>query len=152
MRGKPVEIVAFKILRKDRLKKNKDVRHVIDEKKLMAKINHPFVARLFGVGQDQTRLFFILEHIQGGDLFSLIRRKRYLPSDMANLCAAEVVLALGHMHDLGSTKYPVTKQDNRFEIVNFFFSMAKFCVIRYYLPRSQTRERFVGYGRTCESC
>ena len=67
----------------------------------MGKINHPFVARLFGVGQDNTRLFFVLEHIQGGDLFSLIRRKRYLPSDMANLCAAEVVLALGHMHDLG---------------------------------------------------
>ena len=69
------------ILFVDKIKKKKDVKHIVDEKNLMSQIEHPFVARLFGTGQDNCRLFFALEHVEGGDLFSLVRRKRYLPSD-----------------------------------------------------------------------
>ena len=61
---------------------------------------HPYTARLLCSFQDTHHLFFVMEYVGGGDLFSLIERKR-LPESWALLYTAEMVSALEFLHSCG---------------------------------------------------
>jgi serine/threonine protein kinase len=50
--------------------------------------------------QDKTNLYFVFEYVPGGELFRLLRREKLFPNDVALFYAAEVVLALEHLHSL----------------------------------------------------
>lgn len=64
---------ALKVLKKSHLIDYKQVDHVKNELQLIQKVQpHPFIPQVYGITQDQGRLFLLLEFIEGGDLFSLI--------------------------------------------------------------------------------
>lgn len=43
----------------------------------------------------------MLEYVQGGELFMMLEREGILPEDKSSMYLAQIVLALGHLHDLG---------------------------------------------------
>jgi len=45
-------------------------------------------------------LYFVLEYINGGEMFTHIHRNRYFTYDVAKFFAAEIVLALEYLHNL----------------------------------------------------
>lgn len=50
------------------------VEHMINEKTILMKMNHPFIVKLAGTFHDERSLFMILEYVVGGEFFSHLRR------------------------------------------------------------------------------
>jgi serine/threonine protein kinase len=42
-----------------------------------------------------------MEYVNGGDLFTHLRKENHFTSDRAKFYAAEILLAIDHMHNMG---------------------------------------------------
>lgn len=91
---------ALKVLDKKTIVKFKQIEHTNDERKMLSIISHPFLIRLWGTFQDSQQLFMVMDFIEGGELFSLLRKSKRFPSPVAKFYAAEICLALEYLHDL----------------------------------------------------
>eukprot|EP01055_Gregarina_sp_Pseudo9_P000043 Gregarina_sp_Pseudo_9__42@NODE_1029_length_1957_cov_10_850886_g965_i0_p1_GENE_NODE_1029_length_1957_cov_10_850886_g965_i0NODE_1029_length_1957_cov_10_850886_g965_i0_p1_ORF_typecomplete_len484_score59_52Pkinase/PF00069_25/5_7e76Pkinase_Tyr/PF07714_17/6e45Kinaselike/PF14531_6/1_6e17WaaY/PF06176_11/2_8e07Kdo/PF06293_14/1e06Kdo/PF06293_14/7_3e03Pkinase_fungal/PF17667_1/3_6e03Pkinase_fungal/PF17667_1/4_6e06RIO1/PF01163_22/8_3e05APH/PF01636_23/0_00033YukC/PF10140_9/0_051YrbLPhoP_reg/PF10707_9/0_12ActF len=92
--------MALKILKKSKIIQMKQVEHVKSEKAILEAISHPFIVNLCASFQDEKRLFMLMEYVNGGELFSHLRREQRLPNEHAKFYAAEIVLAFEYLHEL----------------------------------------------------
>ena len=46
-----------------------------NERRILNNLDHPFVVKLFGTFQDAKRIYFVLEYVVGGELFSRLSKK-----------------------------------------------------------------------------
>ncbi|CAG9315419.1 unnamed protein product [Blepharisma stoltei] len=90
--------VALKILKKFDIVKLKQVDHVNSEFAILRQINHPFLVNLIGYTQDESYLYFALEFIQGGELFTYLRSVIKLDNNHAKLYAAQIVQMFEYLH------------------------------------------------------
>jgi hypothetical protein len=65
---------ALKVLRKNDIVKMKQVEHTLSEKSILEKLNMPFLVGMLGTFQDAAHIYFVLEYVQGGELFTFLRR------------------------------------------------------------------------------
>lgn len=63
-------------------------------------MDSPFIVQFLGTSQDAKNLYCTMEFVQGGDLFSVLCKKERLDSKDASFYAAEIVLALAHLHSI----------------------------------------------------
>ncbi|KAJ3407005.1 camp-dependent protein kinase catalytic subunit [Chytridiales sp. JEL 0842] len=89
---------AMKVLRKSEIVKMKQVEHTVNEKLILEQLNYPFLVNMLGTFQDSLNVYFVLEYVQGGELFSFLRRSGRFPNNVAKFYAAEVILAFEHLH------------------------------------------------------
>ena len=83
------------------------------ERSILESINrHPFVVKLYYAFQDHEKLYLILEYAQGGELFERMRTERMFPEETAAFYMAEMVLALGHLHQTVGVVYRDLKPEN----------------------------------------
>lgn len=90
---------AMKVLKKERVVKMKQVEHTNDERRMLALVEHPFIIRMWGTFQDSNAVFMIMDYIEGGELFTLLRKSQRFPNPVAKFYAAEVCLALEYLHE-----------------------------------------------------
>jgi len=95
------EIFAMKVLSKAGLAEQNEVEHTMGERSILLQVDHPFVVSMFYAFQSVSKLFFILEYVPGGELFTLLQKSKRFSLDQARLYAAEIVLALEYLHSLG---------------------------------------------------
>lgn len=67
---------AIKVLKKGQVVKMKQVEHTNDERKMLQKVKHPFLITLWGTFQDNRNLYMVMDFIEGGELFSLLRKSQ----------------------------------------------------------------------------
>lgn len=72
--------------------------HVLNEMRIMKKINHPYIDRLYLALQDKQYIYFVLELLQGGELFTHLRNRGKLAEQTARFYAATVVYAFSTLH------------------------------------------------------
>jgi serine/threonine protein kinase len=65
--------VALKIMKKMEIIKSKQTDHIMNEIKILAMINHPFIITFDGFCQDDKYLYLSLELVNGGELFTYLR-------------------------------------------------------------------------------
>lgn len=65
-----------------------------------ARERHPFLLGLHSCFQTETRVYFVMEYVSGGDLMLHIQREQFTPR-RAKFYAAEVLLALEYFHKQG---------------------------------------------------
>merc|ERR1719329_1257106 len=87
----------MKVLNRTKMRTS-HLRYAITEKNILSYIRHPYIVQLFYSFQTETRLVLVLQYCNGGDVQGLINREKYLPEPLARLYAAEVLLALSHIH------------------------------------------------------
>lgn len=89
---------ALKVLKKQTIVKLKQVEHTNDERRMLSVVSHPFLIRMWGTFQDSEQVFMVMDYIEGGELFSLLRKSQRFPNPVAKFYAAEVCLALEYLH------------------------------------------------------
>ena len=72
--------------------------HVLNEMRVMRKIDHPYIAKLLVALQDNKYIYFVLELLLGGELFTHLRNKGKLSEKSAQFYAATVVYAFSTLH------------------------------------------------------
>jgi serine/threonine protein kinase len=72
--------------------------HVLNEMRVMKLVSHPYIAQLFSAMQDSSYIYFLLELLQGGELFTHLRNRGKLSEQSARFYAAIVVYAFTSLH------------------------------------------------------
>ncbi|KAJ0722302.1 putative protein kinase AGC-MAST family [Helianthus annuus] len=94
------DVFAIKVLKKaDMIRKNA-VESILAERDILISVRNPFVVRFFYSFTCKENLYLVMEFLNGGDLFSLLRTLGCLEENMARVYIAEVVLALEYLHSL----------------------------------------------------
>lgn len=89
---------AMKVLKKQQVVRMKQIEHTNDERYMLKVVENPFIIRMWGTFQDARNLFMVIDYIEGGELFSLLRKSHRFPNPVAKFYAAEVTLALEYLH------------------------------------------------------
>jgi hypothetical protein len=107
------KLYAIKVLKKEFIIENDEVESTRSEKRVFLVANkerHPFLLNLHACFQTETRIYFVMEYISGGDLMLHIQRGQF-GTKRAQFYAAEVCLALKYFHENGVI-YRDLKLDN----------------------------------------
>ncbi|KAF7588217.1 Serine/threonine kinase [Aspergillus hancockii] len=107
------KLYAIKVLKKEFIIENDEVESTKSEKRVFLVANkerHPFLLNLHACFQTETRVYFVMEYISGGDLMLHIQRGQF-GLKRAQFYASEVLLALKYFHENGVI-YRDLKLDN----------------------------------------
>ncbi|CAG9567043.1 unnamed protein product [Danaus chrysippus] len=92
------EYLAMKILSMADVIRLKQVDHVMNEKSILAEINHPFIVNLRWWTHDDSCIYMLFDYVCGGELFSYLRNAGRFSNSIGNFYAAEIVSALEYLH------------------------------------------------------
>lgn len=54
----------------------KQIEHTNDERRMLQRVKHPFLVTLWGTFQDAKNLYMVMDFVEGGELFSLLRKSQ----------------------------------------------------------------------------
>ncbi|XP_057469292.1 probable serine/threonine protein kinase IRE4 isoform X1 [Actinidia eriantha] len=95
------DLFAIKVLKKlDMIRKN-DIERILAERNILITVRNPFVVRFFYSFTSRDNLYLVMEYLNGGDLYSLLRKVGCFEENVARSYIAELVLALEYLHSLG---------------------------------------------------
>uniref|UniRef100_A0A8C9VA94 protein kinase C n=1 Tax=Scleropages formosus TaxID=113540 RepID=A0A8C9VA94_SCLFO len=106
------QIYAMKVVKKELVHDDEDIDWVQTEKHVFEQASsNPFLVGLHSCFQTDSRLFLVIEYVNGGDLMFHMQRQRKLPEEHARFYAAEICIALNFLHEKGII-YRDLKLDN----------------------------------------
>jgi len=88
------------MLKKSDILRLKQVDHIKSEVKILSMIQNPFIVNMVGHFQDPTALYMVIEYVQGGELYSHLRREVRFSDEKSKFYAMEIVLAFSYLHNL----------------------------------------------------
>mmetsp|Transcript_27852 Transcript_27852/g.42134 ORF Transcript_27852/g.42134 Transcript_27852/m.42134 type:complete len:101 (+) Transcript_27852:611-913(+) len=88
------EYFAMKRIKKKRILKDNFVEYTMQEKRILLQMEHPFVLKLHYAFQTIESLYFMVDIVNGGDLFYHIKKKGHLSEKEAKFYGAQVILGL----------------------------------------------------------
>lgn len=92
---------AMKVLNKTGIKDKKQKDHIMAERHVMTKIEHPFIVKMYRSFQSDNKLYFVMDFLNGGELFFHLKKEGRFTENKARFYASEVILALEHLHKNG---------------------------------------------------
>jgi len=96
---KTKDTYALKAVSKQQIVETQQQSHILDEKRVMIRLQHPFCVRLFTTFKDKNLLYFLLEPALGGELYTILRRKKTFPNAVSRFYLGQVILAFQYLHD-----------------------------------------------------
>ncbi|KAK3553571.1 hypothetical protein QTP70_005493 [Hemibagrus guttatus] len=79
-------------------KRKDEVAHTLTESRVLKNTRHPFLTSLKYSFQTKDRLCFVMEYVNGGELFFHLSRERVFSEDRTRFYGAEIVSALDYLH------------------------------------------------------
>ncbi|XP_003748638.1 RAC-beta serine/threonine-protein kinase [Galendromus occidentalis] len=95
------QLYAIKILKKQVVIAKDEVAHTLTESRVLQTTDHPFLIALKYSFQTVDRLCFVMEYVNGGELFFHLTRERIFSEEKTRFYAAEILLALEYLHEQG---------------------------------------------------
>ncbi|KAA3673885.1 serum/glucocorticoid-regulated kinase 3, partial [Paragonimus westermani] len=93
------QVFAIKVLSKEQIKRRQEVRHVMSERNVLVRsLQHPFLCKLRFSFQSDSKLYFVLDYVNGGELYKHIQQERCFSEGRSRFYAAEIACALGYLH------------------------------------------------------
>lgn len=91
---------AVKMSKKYEIIRLKQVEHIKNEVSLLKRVNHPGVVNLITYFHDDTKLYIVMEYVEGGEMFSHLQNAGQFTNNQSAVYAAEIVLIFDHLHSL----------------------------------------------------
>ena len=139
------KLYAIKVLKKEFIIENDEVESTRSEKRVFLIANkerHPFLLNLHACFQTETRVYFVMEYISGGDLMLHIQRGQF-GTKRAQFYAAEVCLALKYFHENGVI-YRDLKLDNILLTMDGHIKIADYGLCKEEMWYQSTTSTFCG--------
>lgn len=95
------KVYAMKILKKAVIAARGEVEHTRTERSVLSKLDHPFLAKLHWSFQTEECLYFVMDFINGGELFHHLSREKRFPESRAKFYAAQIVSGMEYLHKAG---------------------------------------------------
>lgn len=93
------EVVALKVLKKDVIVAKDEVEHTLTENRVLKTMVHPFLTALRCSFQTKERLIFVMEYVNGGELFFHLSKERVFSEERSRFYSSEIVLAVKYLHE-----------------------------------------------------
>lgn len=93
------ELYALKYINKSKCVRMKAVLNIVQERKLLEEIDHPFVVNMRYAFQDDENCFFVLDLMLGGDLRFHLERLGSLSEEAVRFYIAELSSAIAFLHE-----------------------------------------------------
>ncbi|KAF6136234.1 hypothetical protein GIB67_001643 [Kingdonia uniflora] len=93
--------VAIKVLHKDQVLRHKMVEQIKREISTMKLIKHPNVVKLYEVLASKTKIYIVLEFVDGGELFDKIVNQGRLKEEDARRYFQQLINAVDYCHSRG---------------------------------------------------
>jgi len=95
------KVFAVKVISKKAVKQRDEVKHVMAERNVLrSNANHPFLVGLRYSFQTADKLYFVLDYVNGGELFFHLQKEKRFSEPRARFYAAEIVSALQYLHSM----------------------------------------------------
>ncbi|CAG9585544.1 unnamed protein product [Danaus chrysippus] len=94
----PERTFALKCLKKVDMVQQQQQEHAFNEKNIMMICNSRFICRLYRTFKDNKYIYFLMEPVLGGDVWTILQKQRYFPENIARFMAACVVEAFQYLH------------------------------------------------------
>ena len=96
--GRVVAIKSFNKTIKTKYGDNLNMDKILYEINLMRKLNHPNITKILETFEDDKFYFIIMEYINGGNLFSYVKKRRKLSEKTAKFLFKQIILGIKHIH------------------------------------------------------
>lgn len=136
-------LFAIKILKKEVIIAKDEVAHTLTENRVLQTTNHPFLIALKYSFQTAERLCFVMEYVNGGELFFHLSRERIFSEDRTRFYGAEIVSALGYLHEQGII-YRDLKLENLLLDKDGHIKIADFGLCKEDITYGRTTKTFCG--------
>eukprot|EP01022_Parablepharisma_sp_SALTPOND_P005623 TRINITY_DN1230_c0_g1_i1.p1 TRINITY_DN1230_c0_g1~~TRINITY_DN1230_c0_g1_i1.p1 ORF type:complete len:1000 (+),score=80.24 TRINITY_DN1230_c0_g1_i1:84-3002(+) len=117
--------VAIKVL-----EKSQNLSKLLEEVKLLSEVDHPNIVKYFFNFQTEKRLYIIMEHCGGGDLFEKVISKSHFSEKQAAQIMREILRGVNHCHHLGiihrdlKPENIMVSAEGQIKIIDFGFSIS----------------------------
>jgi serine/threonine-protein kinase len=106
------QVVALKLIRKQRLANPDAIRRFEREIRAAAQLSHPNIVHAYDAGEVAGTHFLVMEYVEGGiDLAKLVRRRGPLPVAEACDFIRQAALGLQHAHERGLVHRDIKPQN-----------------------------------------
>lgn len=95
------KVYAMKVIKKNAVFARNQVEHTKTERRVLQQVDHPFLVKLRYAFQNEAKLYFVMDYYNGGTLHFHLRRAVHFDESRARFYAAQLVLALSHLHTYG---------------------------------------------------
>lgn len=92
------EVFAMKAINKNTVREPKHLDHVMSERNVLAAIDNSFCVNMHKAFASNHKLIFIMDFLNGGELFYHLRKEKRFTENKARFYTAEMVLAIEHLH------------------------------------------------------
>ncbi|KAG8913143.1 Serine/threonine kinase [Tulasnella sp. 408] len=141
-------LFAIKTLKKEFIIDNNEIERPVDIRSMKchflvnAQARHPFLLGFHACFQTETRIYFVMEYVIGGNLLHNLERKQF-SLRQAKFYAQEVLLAVKYLHSQGIIHRNVTLK-NTLLTLDGHVKVAGYCLCKYEMWYGCTTEGFCG--------
>lgn len=95
------KVYAMKVLNKKKILSGNELEHTKAEKNILQRLCHPFLVNLNYSFQTPENLYFIMDYVNGGELFYHLQKEKKFDEPRVRFYCAEIVLGLEYLHNTG---------------------------------------------------
>ena len=127
------QIVAVKILEKEKIEDNIDVERIIREIEILKNISHPNIAQMFETYSTIHNIYLMMEYIEGGDLFDYINKNLFLPENKACYIFRQLIGVIEYLNNMGISHRDIKPENilldkNKKNIKVIDFGLSNYCI------------------------
>ena len=95
---KTKEIYALKEMSKVKIIDRRSEESIISERKLLSKLNNPFIVNMYFAFQDFSNLYLVMDYLTGGDLRYHIAKNHFFSENQTKFFISNIILGLQYIH------------------------------------------------------
>lgn len=88
----------MKILKKSFIESKNQTENAQTERKILEKMHCPYIVQLHSAFQSKKSLYYVMDFMQGGELFYHLKNAYRFSEEKTKFFAAEIVIALEYLH------------------------------------------------------